>query len=544
MFYGLIPPSDRERLNSPNYARNGYKFLHKLIDLNVPAWFVSMVISTPCINLNVRDRIENTPLHLAIQQNKINIAMDLVDSGCDVNAKNRLGDTPLIDAVRLTSSETLIFVILEKGANVNEQNMFGHTAIFYSYYSRDFTILDLLLRYGVDHAIRDFNGDTLFMKFLYWFFDPDDILVEYQRRAIDFEADMNGINKRHMSTLFLAINSESPLVEEIVERGADVNYSHGEANALCYALRTKDASAFKVIWPLFDYQSVYSSFFGKPILAEFFCDVAQEDWFYRFSSVLSKTAVITHAIQHYNFHDYLPPLIAQVVRTFAKYDYCDENDILFTIRVLLNYEAPVFLEDIEAVYICYRGGNLHRTVDFILDNSNVDSDDYRFLSLPCVMLKVNRDVNSLFNEHVFSTDFKTIGQQFIFLPELFKVCTPTIRFLNTLNTFYDVAMQYYDNEVELPEMIQDIQAAYISLRGAIEANMNFLPRLIELSRNATRKAICLRYNIDRYLEYQRLLRKFPLPPSVVDILLFKRALYDLEITLPHIRHIDDYQPFA
>jgi ankyrin repeat protein len=75
-------------------------------------------------SVDVRDTLQRTPLHLAVQNE--DMIRFLVNVGADVNATDALANTPLHLAVRFQGE---VSVLLELGALVNPRNTLGDTPI-------------------------------------------------------------------------------------------------------------------------------------------------------------------------------------------------------------------------------------------------------------------------------------------------------------------------------------------------------------------------------------------------------------------------------
>lgn len=71
-----------------------------------------------------------TPLHLAVNHNRVEIARLLVESGADVDGRDANGNTPLTLAASIDFGETeMIELLLGKGARRNITDRSGHTAL-------------------------------------------------------------------------------------------------------------------------------------------------------------------------------------------------------------------------------------------------------------------------------------------------------------------------------------------------------------------------------------------------------------------------------
>ncbi|PWN99624.1 ankyrin [Tilletiopsis washingtonensis] len=82
-------------------------------------------ISLPGLDVNCRNGLGLTPLHLAIQNASTQVLEVLLEEEVDVDIKTRQGDTPLHLAVRVEEEEVREWIVqqlLEAGADPRERN--------------------------------------------------------------------------------------------------------------------------------------------------------------------------------------------------------------------------------------------------------------------------------------------------------------------------------------------------------------------------------------------------------------------------------------
>jgi len=83
----------------------------------------------------------------------------LVDHGADVNAADRIGQTPLMQAAELRRSD-LIRSLIRAGAGVNCRARNSWTALHWAFFCYDSDSVNLLLQAGADPNAADDTGLT------------------------------------------------------------------------------------------------------------------------------------------------------------------------------------------------------------------------------------------------------------------------------------------------------------------------------------------------------------------------------------------------
>ena len=76
-------------------------------------------------DVNVKDGYGNSPLHYAIEHERLGIAKMLLNAGADVNAKGEYENSPL----HMTASPEIVKMLVNAGADVNATNKEGKKAI-------------------------------------------------------------------------------------------------------------------------------------------------------------------------------------------------------------------------------------------------------------------------------------------------------------------------------------------------------------------------------------------------------------------------------
>jgi ankyrin repeat protein len=93
----------------------------------------------------------------------INAVKDLLSKGADVNEKDFLGETALMTAAS-KGHTGVAKLLIEKGANVNEKGKFGDTALMFAALNGHTEIAKLLVEKGANVNEKTGNGHTALMS--------------------------------------------------------------------------------------------------------------------------------------------------------------------------------------------------------------------------------------------------------------------------------------------------------------------------------------------------------------------------------------------
>ena len=112
------------------------------------------------IDVNLKDAVGRTPLHIAAEKADIRTMMFLIENGADVNIADANGNTPLIFIINKTGNLEITKHLIEKGAAVNTQNQTGETALMYAAWRGHANIVRLLLENRADATLKNKQDDT------------------------------------------------------------------------------------------------------------------------------------------------------------------------------------------------------------------------------------------------------------------------------------------------------------------------------------------------------------------------------------------------
>lgn len=110
------------------------------------------------VNPNVEDKNGNTPLHNAAMQNG-EMTLNLLYGGASPHARNHRGMTPLHHAAMGNRADAVAHLV-DRGADPDSRNMNNQTPLHLSAYCGSYEATDRLIRCGAEVNARDENGMT------------------------------------------------------------------------------------------------------------------------------------------------------------------------------------------------------------------------------------------------------------------------------------------------------------------------------------------------------------------------------------------------
>jgi len=179
-----------------------------------PRSVVQKLIAADPQMANARDAVNSTPLHHAAGFGSIETIALLLESGADINAKNRRGATPLHWAIH---DEAKVRLLISRGAQINARQVEGRTPLLLAAsMGSGNAIVRLLLENGADASLATANGQTPLMAAS---LRGD---VEAMRLLIDQKVDVNSRNGAGETALVQAATNGSPqAVALLLASGAD-----------------------------------------------------------------------------------------------------------------------------------------------------------------------------------------------------------------------------------------------------------------------------------------------------------------------------------
>lgn len=177
----------------------------------------------------------NMPLHIAIQNDSIEIAELLLNSDAPLNISNARGETPLILG---RNNPEMLKLLLKDGAEVDRKGIYQQTAF---QLAENIEARKLLLSKGANINHRSAYGYNALINAV---FGKDKSAVEF---LLDNEADVNIKKDDGTTPLHTAVESgETEIVDLLLARGADVSLqNYRGATPYDIAVARNDQEAIK-----------------------------------------------------------------------------------------------------------------------------------------------------------------------------------------------------------------------------------------------------------------------------------------------------------
>ncbi|KAF4550855.1 Ankyrin repeat-containing protein 16 [Elsinoe fawcettii] len=182
-----------------------------------------------------------TALHAAAHCGHDECVQLLYDFGTDINARGRLGATPIQTAL-LGKRSTTFRLLLNVGADLTTTDEEDWTTLAHAMYKKDMAAMKSLLDAGSDpNALVTWAENKAKMPLLSWAI-LEEVPILYIRILVDAGADVNGHSPSSYTPLGSAMYlRRKTVVGLLLERGADVNRE-------CYHPRM-DSKSFKLLLP-------------------------------------------------------------------------------------------------------------------------------------------------------------------------------------------------------------------------------------------------------------------------------------------------------
>ncbi|HBL98362.1 TPA: hypothetical protein DDZ86_01820 [Candidatus Dependentiae bacterium] len=140
-------------------ATKNIEGITKLLEPSVFAQISSFLSSSVPINIDGRNRLGRTALHVACEYNSMKLTQVLVSSCAKFDLENNLFETvPFLGFIDSNAS-SIAYLLITNGASLNVQDNIGFTPLHLAC-KNNFAMVDLLVRMGANLNIQDNTGLT------------------------------------------------------------------------------------------------------------------------------------------------------------------------------------------------------------------------------------------------------------------------------------------------------------------------------------------------------------------------------------------------
>lgn len=441
---------------------------------------IEYLLSQETLLKNSRNFYGETALFLAVKYKHAETAKMLLQAGVNVNLPNNEEITPLHKAV---NQPELAHLLIKNGAFIDALDYSGESPLHDAVVVHNLEVVCMLLYYNADPNLESENCLTPFMKAI---INED---VEIQTALIDYVIDFNARTTEGMTLLALALTHTTPFVEEIIKRGANINYhiNNNECfnvvDILCH--RVPSTKNFRLVWNKYVHNDPYSSVLTVICESQLSISI-----FYDYINTIIDSENVINAVQ---------PFI---------------NDLDFLISEMQRIEFPLrYITEVVCVFLSYGKNMCSSSMDRIFSNYNY-----------CELFKIglHMDIN--------------ITESFSFLHLLYDPSLTMEDFIKKYITYIEFGLPIHNE----PQMLRycnipRILEAYVE-KDRVPMCLEHLllgyeevPRLLDLSRNVTRDYIIKTFNIKTSGDYITTVNSMNLCQPYKKILTYETPLYDFEM---------------
>ena len=207
------------------------------------------------------------PIHIAARFGYKEIVEALIENEADIDIKDGEGNTALATAFNCewiervsdfvedffdtksddinTKYEEIIYMLIEKGANVNVEYQRGYTPLMLASIFGDIKMVEILINNGadIDATYGDYGETSLIFSIIYKHIEIASMLIE-RGANINFT-----VGYHRKNALMYAIESKNiEIISMLIERGIDINAQDNDGwTALMYASDKLDKDIVSIL---------------------------------------------------------------------------------------------------------------------------------------------------------------------------------------------------------------------------------------------------------------------------------------------------------
>lgn len=224
------------------FDRNKKSVLHYAVELNDYGIIKKIVNTKP--NLEHKDALGRTPLHLSVFLGYINSALLLIESGASVKTYDK-NHCSLLHTICQHGDNQFLDMLLSMELDINALDINGMSPIFYAaIFNQAITVIFLLKRDADDDIVLD-NGNNVFLV------AAENGSKDVIEALISMGLDINYTNFINETALHLAIKSgDLNTILSLLKHGIDtnINSKHGTVLHEAVAINSPEIISFLMLY--------------------------------------------------------------------------------------------------------------------------------------------------------------------------------------------------------------------------------------------------------------------------------------------------------
>ncbi|XP_044757119.1 uncharacterized protein LOC123315483 [Coccinella septempunctata] len=440
---------------------------------------IDLLLQHEDIDINALNFEYSTPLLQSIKQGKVKVASHLIEKGADVDPQ--AFTVPLHLCVKkglLELAETLI----KAGADLNAKDVDKDTALHLAVYHTQQEILLMLLYYGAE-IWKNYIGLTPFLLSIQMRkFELSDILLRYE------EIDS--------SVLDFAIIYDYPnlsnLVEHVLECESEKPFHYYPTKHAFLSLQN-NPEMFKIFWTKFHIHYEYRNILIELFEYEF---ASWEDNMANCDTIMEvedmKSTKLTEISENLPF---LTVMAAGISAKKQNFDKTDEDFLQKFGSFLLSYGLVVYDVDLEVIF-----------------------EVFGYCELFKLLLQMDIRPSHFPRINLFSYFIYTVSDEYSFQGRVKNMLL--LRTCDTHLTYLDIHPMLSHTVLPMTQLYFDENT------GELPVNYTYkVPKLVDLARNRTRDALCVRYKVKNSRQFYTVLKLLNLPVIIKKLIGFEVPIY-------------------
>jgi ankyrin repeat protein len=204
--------------------------------------FLASLLLETGVDIETKDRFGNTSLLLATKNHHEDTVKMLLSEGANPNLQDLFKNTPLITAA-ICEKLDILKMLLENGANMDLRDEFGDTALIYASRNGNLEIAEALLRHGANVHLENEEGKTALL------YAAKEGHCEIAQCLLHQNAKINHHDFEGNTALVCASkNGHVEMMLELAKAGADINKQNKSGmTALMFSIRTGNERMLKAL---------------------------------------------------------------------------------------------------------------------------------------------------------------------------------------------------------------------------------------------------------------------------------------------------------